>query len=61
MIKNPILEKVPKGFVQFGNKCLWEVPEWIKKITKDREARYRWLKEINKDRKPKTPASETSA
>jgi hypothetical protein len=46
-MKNPILENVPEGFVQFGNKCLWEVPEWIKKITKDREARYKWLMEIN--------------
>ena len=61
MIKNPILENVPEGFVQFGNKCLLEAPKWIKKITTDRKARYKWLMEINKDRKPKIPASVTSA
>ena len=61
MIKNPILESAPEGFIQFGKKCLLETPEWIKKITKDREARYKWLMEINKDRKPNFPASVTSA
>jgi hypothetical protein len=51
MIKNPILESAPEGFVQFGNKCLLEAPEWMKKITKDREARYNWLKELAEKKK----------
>lgn len=49
-VKNPILKDVPEGFVQFGNKCLFEAPEWMKKIAKDREERYKWLKEVNEER-----------